>query len=79
MTDPTRQRRFAKRAWQASAVIGLAALAFFVVRGEPVTGVVLGALLGVGGYFEYRRRLTDLEMMDGDEEEDPFERRERYR
>lgn len=79
MNGAERQRRLAKRAFQASAVVGIGAFVFFLVRGELVTGVVLGGLLVGGGFFEYRRRLSDLELADDGESEDPFERRERFR
>ncbi|MFC6906621.1 hypothetical protein [Halalkalicoccus tibetensis] len=79
MDSAQRQRRLARRALWGSVVIGLGVIGYFGLQGEFVTATVVGALLIGGGYFEYRRRLRDLEMIDGDAEEDPFERRERFR
>lgn len=79
MESAERQRGFARRAFRASVVVGLAVIAFFVIRNEFVTALVLGSLLIGGGYLEYRRRVRDLERIDGEADEDPFERRERYR
>ncbi|GAB3031772.1 hypothetical protein [Natronobiforma cellulositropha] len=74
------QRKLARRAMWVSLLLGLLALWFFTSRGEPVTGFVVFALLGGGGYFEYKRRLKDLEAIDTiSEDEDPFERRDRFR
>lgn len=79
MESAERQRGFARRAFWASIVVGLAVIAFFASRNEFVTALVLGSLLIGGGYMEYRHRVRDLERIDGEAEDDPFERRERYR
>lgn len=78
MSTTTRQRTFARRAMWVSVAIGVLGLVFFTIRGEPVAGIVLGLLLGGGGYWEYKRRLRDLEMAE-EPTEDPFEERERRR
>lgn len=78
MDSAQRQRRLARRALWGSVVIGLGVIGYFGLQGEFVTAAVVGGLLVGGGYFEYRRRLRDLEMID-DGAEDPFERRERFR
>lgn len=78
MDSAQRQRRLARRALWGSVVIGLGVIGYFGLQGEFVTAVIVGGLLISGGYFEYRRRLRDLEMV-ADETEDPFERRKRFR
>ncbi len=43
-----------------SALLGVAAAAYFWSRGDPLTGVVIAAALLLAGGWEYRRKLTDL-------------------
>ncbi|MEY7848515.1 hypothetical protein AB7C87_04845 [Natrarchaeobius sp. A-rgal3] len=80
MTSTERQRKFARRAMWVSVLLGILGCWFFLVRGEPIMGLVLGVLLGGGGYWEYKRRIRDLDVAEGAAPaRDPFEERERRR
>ncbi|NGM69810.1 DUF441 domain-containing protein [Natronolimnobius sp. AArcel1] len=80
MSTTATQKKFARGAMLISVIIGIIGLMYFTTRGEVVTGLVVGTLFGVGGYWEYKRRIRDLEQADmGGAERDPFEERERRR
>ncbi|MBP1923421.1 hypothetical protein J2751_002463 [Halorubrum alkaliphilum] len=59
MVDVARSRGRARIALGLSALAAAVGIAWFWYRGDPVTGIGLGALLVGSGYWEYRRRLAD--------------------
>lgn len=71
-------RNSTRRALLVSILLAAGAGAYFLVRGEGASAVIVGALFLAWGYFEYRRRQLDIEAIEG-EEEDPLERRNRRR
>ncbi|GAB3670089.1 hypothetical protein [Halopiger thermotolerans] len=74
------QRTVAKWGMRLSVLIGALGLLYFTTRGEVVTGIVVGGLFGVGSYWEYKRRMRDLDRAEAAERtRDPFEERERRR
>lgn len=66
-----------RRALLVTTLIAAGAGAYFLVRGEATSAVIVGLLFLVWGYFEYQRRQRDLEAIEG--EEDPSKRRNRRR
>lgn len=79
MSLAERQRRHARRAFRVSLVICVGAVVFFVIRDEFTSALIAGSLVFAWGYFDYRRRLRDIDMIDEGTTEDPFEKRERFR
>lgn len=80
MQSAETQRKVARWGMLLSVFVGIVGLVYFTVRGEPVTGVVVVVLLGAVSYWEYKRRLRDLERAEmGSQGRDPFEERERRR
>lgn len=80
MSTTATQRKFARGAMIISVIIGILGLLYFTTRGELVTGIVIALLFSGGGYWEYKRRLRDLEQAElGSQDQDPFEERERRR
>lgn len=75
--DRSRLQGGARRALLLTTLIAAGAGAYFLVRGEATSAVIVGLLLFAWGYFEYQRRRRDLEAIEG--EEDPFEKRNRKR
>jgi len=73
MVKSNRQHGFARRSLWVSVALAIGAFVFFVVRDEPVTGVLIAFLLAGAGYFEYQRRQRDKEMISG-RGKDPQER-----
>ncbi|GAB7018300.1 hypothetical protein [Halostagnicola bangensis] len=81
MSTTATQRKLARGAMIISVIIGVLGLLYFTTRGDLVTGIVIALLFSGGGYWEYKRRVRDLEQADlgGGQERDPFEERERRR
>lgn len=59
MVNVARSRGRARVAFGLSVLAAAVAVGWFWYRGDPVTGVGLGALLVGSGYWEFRRRLAD--------------------
>ncbi|OVE84694.1 hypothetical protein [Natronolimnobius baerhuensis] len=80
MSTTTTQKKLARGAMLISVIIGIAGFMYFTTRGEMITGLVVGMLFGGVGYWEYKRRIRDLEQAEiGGNGRDPFEERERRR
>jgi len=79
MAPGRRQQRFARRAMWMTVAIGILALGYFLYQGQVVTGVIISLVLAASGYFEYQRRIRDLEGVGESKEEGSFEKQERLR
>ena len=56
-----------------SLLFAVGAFGYFALSGAPVNGAVLGALIVVAGYWEYRRKRQDeivAERFEAEAEED---------
>ncbi len=80
MSTTTTQKKTRSRGNANFGDYRIAGFMYFTTRGEMITGLVVGMLFGGVGYWEYKRRIRDLEQAEiGGNGRDPFEERERRR
>lgn len=57
--NATTTQGWAKIALGLSLLFAVGAFVYFSLAGVPIRGAVLGLLVAVAGYWEYRRKLQD--------------------